>query len=302
MTSNPPPVCDYEGSRYQRDFWDSGTRVYEDLCESAAIKRLLPSKGRLLLELGAGAGRNTPRYAGYDRIVLLDYSRTQLQQARARLGDSDRFIYVAGNIYTLPFVSALFDGATMIRTLHHMANPQSALNEVARVLENDATFLLEFANKRNLKAILRYLLRRQKWNPFSPDPVEYTALNFDFHPQAVRQWLQAVGFEILRMITVSHFRVAPLKRVVPPRLLASADSLLGRTGNLFQLSPSVFTLCRLLSPGKQKGTGFFRCPACGSNDLKDTLGGEGRALVCGGCRIRYPVRDGIFDFKEPILP
>ena len=39
-----------------------------------------------MLELGAGAGRNTPRYAGFERIVVLDYSTTQLAQAQQRLG------------------------------------------------------------------------------------------------------------------------------------------------------------------------------------------------------------------------
>lgn len=302
MSTNQPPVCDYEGSPYQRDFWDSGTRVYEDLCEAAALRRLLPAKGRLLLELGAGAGRNTSRYAGFDRIVLLDYSRTQLQQARARLGASDRYTYVAGNIYSLPFVPALFDSATMIRTLHHMVNPQAALQEVARVLETDASFILEYANKRNAKAILRYLLGRQQWNPFSTAPVEFTKLNFDFHPKAVRQWLLECGFSIQKTITVSHLRAGFLKRALPPRLLAAADALLGRTGNLWQLSPSVFVLASMQTCDKKKGTGFFRCPACGSTQLIETSGNQGLFLECQGCRIRYPVQDGIFDFKEPVLP
>jgi SAM-dependent methyltransferase len=300
MTVHPPPVCDYEGSPYQRDFWDSGTRAYEDLCEANAIRRLLPAKGRLLLELGAGAGRNTPRYTGYERIVLLDYSRTQLQQARARLGASDRFIYVAGNVYALPFVDGLFDAATMIRTLHHMAEPQAALNEAARVLEDDAAFLLEFANKQNLKAILRYLLRRQKWNPFSPEPVEYTELNFDFHPRAVRAWLEASRMDIRRMITVSHLRLVLFKRLFPAPVLAAIDDFLGRTGDWIQLSPSVFVLSRLADAGKQKGTGFFRCPTCGNSDLGEAAGGENGGLVCDVCRVRYPFRDGIFDFKEPV--
>ncbi len=55
-----PPVCDYDGSDYQSSFWDKGGREYEDRVEAIALKRLLPQSGHLLLELGAGAGRNTP--------------------------------------------------------------------------------------------------------------------------------------------------------------------------------------------------------------------------------------------------
>ena len=66
----------------------SGIRVAANMknrTEAIALKRLLPKSGRLMLELGAGAGRNTPRYAGFDQVVLLDYSTTQLQQAQVRL-------------------------------------------------------------------------------------------------------------------------------------------------------------------------------------------------------------------------
>jgi SAM-dependent methyltransferase len=153
-SKNTPPVCNYEGSDYQTSFWEQGGREYEDRAEALALKRLLPSRGRLMLELGAGAGRNTPRYAGFDRIVLLDYSRTQLEQAQQRLGISERYYYVAADVYRLPFVDGLFDGATMIRVLHHMADAPRALEQVKKVMRPGGTFILEFANKLNLKAIL----------------------------------------------------------------------------------------------------------------------------------------------------
>ena len=76
--TNTPPVCDYEGSDYQTTFWDQGGRAYEDQAEAIALRRILPTSGRLLLELGAGAGRNTPRYAGYARIVLLEQNYVHL--------------------------------------------------------------------------------------------------------------------------------------------------------------------------------------------------------------------------------
>ena len=125
-----PPICNYEGSDYQESFWDRGGREYEDRTEAIALKRLLPKSGNLMLELGAGAGRNTLRYTGFERIVLLDYSITQLQQARQRLGSSARYIFVAADVYRLPFVDGLFDTATMIRTLHHLADAPEALRQV----------------------------------------------------------------------------------------------------------------------------------------------------------------------------
>ncbi|MCC6957481.1 MAG: class I SAM-dependent methyltransferase, partial [Anaerolineales bacterium] len=92
MFAERPPVCDYEGSDYQTAFWEQGDRAYEDQVEALALRRLLPKAGKLLLELGAGAGRNTPRYSHFERVVLLDYSRTQLEQAQARLGRGERYV------------------------------------------------------------------------------------------------------------------------------------------------------------------------------------------------------------------
>lgn len=293
-----PPICNYEGSDYQISFWERGGREYEDRCEAIALRRLLPRKGSLLLELGAGAGRNTPRYTGFARIVLLDYSRTQLLQAQERLGRSPRYLYVAADIYRLPFVDGLFDAATMIRVLHHLASPVDALRQVQRVLQPQAVFILEFANKRNLKAILRYALHRQTWNPFSSEAVEFAPLNFDFHPDAVRRWLRETGFAIERTLTVSHFRIGLLKRLIPARLLAGLDALLQGTGALWQLSPSVFVRARTRGsipslPPPQDANAFFRCPTCAHAPLQE----QADALLCPACHKRWPVRDGIYDFR-----
>ncbi|HQA29035.1 MAG TPA: class I SAM-dependent methyltransferase, partial [Brevefilum fermentans] len=163
MSEQTPPICDYEGSDYQQSFWDFGGRAYEDAVEALALRRLLPAGGDFMLELGAGAGRNTRRYLHYQRVALVDYSRTQLLQAQAHLGESDRYLFVAADVYRLPFVDGRFDGATMIRTLHHMAEPALALSQVYRAMAPGGVFILEFANKHNLKAILRYMLGRQAW-------------------------------------------------------------------------------------------------------------------------------------------
>jgi ubiquinone/menaquinone biosynthesis C-methylase UbiE len=296
-----PPVCDYEGSDYQTSFWDQGGREYEDRTEAIALKRLLPERGRLLLELGAGAGRNTPRYLGFDRIVLLDYSRTQLEQAQGRLGKSDKYIYVAADVYRLPFVDGLFDAATMIRTLHHMADAPKALQQVRKVLQPGGTFILEFANKLNLKAVLRYLLGRQTWSPFSWEPVEFVKLNFDFHPQAVRNWLEKIGFAIEKKLTLSHFRVGFLKRIVPTSILVFLDSLFQWTGALWQLSPSVFIKAKAegrIQKGKLPNDPllFFKCPECGQSPLLE----EKDYLECQSCKKKWGLKGGIYDFREPI--
>ncbi len=297
---NNPPICNYEDSDYQSSFWDKGGREYEDRVEAVALKRLLPKGGHLLLELGAGAGRNTPRYTGYERIVLLDYSRTQLEQAQQRLGRSDKYVYVTADVYRLPFINGLFDAATMIRVLHHMTDAPKALEQVRNVMQADGIFILEFANKLNLKSMLRYWLGRQTWSPFTPDQVEFARLNFDFHPKTVRNWLTGLGFRVEKTVTVSHFRMGILKRTLPTALLVFFDSLFQWTGAFFQWTPSVFVKARGGSresePGDRENVlAFFKCPACGHTPLEDIK----TYLLCPGCRNKWEIKDGIYDFREP---
>jgi ubiquinone/menaquinone biosynthesis C-methylase UbiE len=297
--TNTPPVCNYEGSDYQKSFWDQGGRAYEDASEAIALKRLLPKTGKLMLELGAGAGRNTPRYAGFERIVLLDYSTTQLAQAQERLGQSDKYIYVAADIYRLPFQNGLFDSATMIRALHHMADAPKALGQIRNVLRKNAVFILEFANKQNLKSILRYIFGRQAWNPFALEPVEFVKLNFDFHPKAIYNWLQDLNFTIQKTLTVSHFRLGILKRIIPTGWLAALDGMFQPSGRFFQLTPSVFVQAVAGSDNVSKEIplnviDLFKCPECGGEKLHD----NGGYLLCGQCNSKWTVANGIYDFRQ----
>jgi SAM-dependent methyltransferase len=268
MTDPQPPICNYEGSDYQSRFWEHGGRAYEDQAEAIALQRLLPKSGELLLELGAGAGRNTLRYAGFKQVVLLDYSLSQLQQAMGRLGRNQRFIYVAADIYNLPFVDGL--------------------------LQPGAIFILEYANKQNLKAILRFLARRQEWSPFRKESVEFEKLNFDFHPAAVRSWLMESGFSLQKQLAVSYFRLEVLKRKLPLSLLARLETWLQPTGRIFQLSPSVFTRSQVVGdkPKAKAGT-FFKCPVCEAYDLKP----HRSKMICPDCSREWSIRDGIFDFR-----
>jgi ubiquinone/menaquinone biosynthesis C-methylase UbiE/uncharacterized protein YbaR (Trm112 family) len=294
VTDSQPPICDYESSDYQTTFWEQGERLYEDQVEAIALKRLLPASGELLLELGAGAGRNTTRYGGFKQIVLLDYSLTQLQQAMQRLGRNQSYIYVAADIYKLPFVDGLFEAATMIRTFHHMAEPLAALKQVRRTLQPGSIFILEYANKHNLKAILRYLTKRQAWSPFSMERLEFEKLNFDFHPKSVREWLDESGFALQRQLAVSYFRLGMLKKTLPLKLLTRMDGWLQPTGNWLQLSPSVFTRSQAVGDTPKAPAGaFFKCPACESNNIKP----HGFKLICVECTREWPIRDGIFDFR-----
>lgn len=301
MTTSARPICDYEGSAYRSEFWGEG-REYEDAAERVALQHLLPPTGQRLIEIGAGYGRLAPLYAGYDEVIFFDYALSQLRQAQELWGEvgtqgKPRYRYVAGDFYALPFSPGLFDTVTVVRTLHHAADARAVLRGVSQILAPGGAFVLEFANKRNLKAILRHLLGRQDWSPFEREPVEFVKLNFDFHPGWIRERLAEVGLHVEKQRAVSYLRIGLLKRAVPTPLLVALDRLLQPSGALCQLSPSAFLRCRADSgkPPAPKGA-FFRCLACGSSDLME----EQNGLTCADCGARFAVRDGIYDFREPV--
>lgn len=294
VTDSPARICDYEGSAYETDFWQGRGRDYEDRVERIALRRLLPPSGRRIVEIGAGFGRLTSELGAFDHVVLLDYSRTLLADARARLGDG-RYTYVAADVYRPPFRPGSFDAATLIRVIHHLADPPAALSHIREMLTPGAAFVLEYANKRHLKAMLRYALRRQAWSPYAPEPVEFVALNFDFHPAYMGRVLSEAGFRTARRMGVSFFRLGALKRTVPTGALTRLDAFLQPWFPL--VSPSVFTLNQAVGAGPDVvGEPLrFRCPLCGG-DLSD----EGDVLTCQQDGERWAIRDGIYDFKEPL--
>jgi len=289
-------ICDYQGSRYRTDFWEGQGREYEDRVERIALGRLLPPKGRRLIEIGAGYGRLADQYQGYDDVLLLDYAPSQLQQARERLGD-DGFRYIAADLYNMPLADCCLDAVVMVRVMHHVQDPPTALKEIARILTSQGSFILEYANKRNLKAILRYLLRRQEWNPFSHQPVEFVRLNFDFHPAYMESQLRDAGFDLEEQLAVSTFRLSPLKKLVFTSLLVTLDALLQRPSAGLKLSPSLFLRARIKKVAPTDMTeALFRCPACGTTPLRPAA----MSLDCGGCERRWAIQDGIHNFREPI--
>ncbi len=289
-------ICDYEGTSYRARFWEGQGREYEDLAERIALRHLLPAKGRRIVEFGAGFGRLTDLYSGYDQVILLDYAKSGLREAQERLGRSGRFIYVAADIYHLPLAPGACDAAVTVRVLHHLVDVAAALRGIAETLEPQGDYVLEYANKRNLKAIVRYLLRGQSWSPFSLEPYEFASLNFDFHPEWMKEQLHIAGFRLDAGRAVSHFRAGILKRLVPPAILASLDGSIQEISAAWKLSPSVFLRTTRLGNGPTVNGNPFRCPICTATELS----AETNALRCTNCDAAWAIDDGIYDFKSPV--
>jgi SAM-dependent methyltransferase len=299
QTDQLPTICDYEGSGYKIDFWEGQGRDYEDAVERIALRQLLPKHAHRYVEFGAGFGRLTDEGAAYEQVVLVDYSRSLLQEAQEKWGTSQRFVYVAADLNHLPFAPNAFDAAAMIRVLHHLPEPVRVLHQIRACLAPEAVFILEFANKLNLKAIARYLVGQQAWSPFDLDPVEFVRLNYDFHPTAVRQWLLDTGFLPVHTLAVSWLRAGLLKRRLPLQTLTAIDRVLQPLGPVLPLSPSVFV--------KNVAQAANRAPVVPFEQLfvnPDRPGSvliqDGETMRCPETGARWAIHNGIYDFKAPI--
>ena len=296
MTQNNVPIMDYEGSQWRTEFWRG--REYEDAVERIALAKVLPARGTRLVEIGAGFGRLADLYRGYNQIILLDYARSMLQDAVAHWGKDPRFIFVAADLYNLPFADNALDTALTIRVLHHVADIPKAFAQVARVVRPHGTYLTDFANKKHLKAIAKYYLGRGRgvgaMNPFSDEPYEFVKLNFDYHPSYIRKNLEKVDFQIQDQLAVSTFRVGALKRAVPNSLLVSCDDALQRPTARLAISPSILFRAENFKPGDARvNETLWRCVMCKGTAFQI----EPTTMTCGICQSIYHQIDGIWDFK-----
>ncbi|HOG45631.1 MAG TPA: class I SAM-dependent methyltransferase [Anaerolineae bacterium] len=289
-----PPVLDYGASTYERDFWKGQGRDYEDRAERLALRGLLPPSGGRLIDVGAGFGRLANLYTGYEQVILLDYSPDLLRDARMYLAARPP-LTVAASYYDIPLADGACDTVVMVRALHHAADVPRVLGELRRILRPGGALVLEHANKCHLKAVLRYRLGRGP-TPFTLEPKEFAYLNYDFHPQYIRQHLARAGFAVEAERAVSTFRVPALKRLVPASLLAGLDGVLQRPLAPLRPSPSVFLRCRAVGDAgrPQPGRPLFRCPRCRATDLRDDAPGH---LRCGQCGTDWPIVDGTHRFR-----
>lgn len=283
-------LCDYEGSAYRTEFWEGQERDYEDAAERIALGKLLPPRGEMLVEVGPGFGRLADLYQGYRRVILADHARSMLLEARERWGKDDRFTFVAADLHRLPLVDGAAEALVIVRVLHHVSDVPMALSELARVVAPGGCCVLEYANKRNLKELLRWLAGRSKKAPFSREPVEFVTMNYNFHPGYIEEALEEVGLRIERRLSVSLFRVGFLKGRFP-KALARLDGWLQAPTAPLTLGPSGFLRTRKEGAG-EKATRMFRCPEC-STSMEESEG----TIACPECGRTWREEEGIYDFR-----
>ena len=167
---------------------------------------LRASAGESILDLGSGPGflacELAQEVGASGRIVGVDISLDMNSIASTRVaacGFGDRVEILAGDATALAFADATFDAAVSMQVIEYLAEPDAALNQLARVLrpggrlviiDTDWDSLVWAATDRRRAARIA-----AAWNEHLPDP---------YLPRSLAPRLRAAGFE------VGEVRIVPI--------------------------------------------------------------------------------------------
>lgn len=244
-------VFNYDNVDYN-EFWAGNERSYEDAVERIALGQLTADMTGSCLEIGGGYGRLVNEYAPHCNYVLLtDCTAKMIEQAKTRV-DKLGLNHVecrTANLYELTECHKTFDNAVCVRVMHHVEDVPAFFLQVNQVLQDDGIFIFEYANKKNLLEIIRWLLRRPNLSPFAYLPSRRgQGIFYNFHPRYIRNMLQDNGFVIEQELAVSIFRHNFFKKLLGARRLSRLERHLQKPLAHLHPAPSVFIKARKVKP------------------------------------------------------
>ena len=102
-----------------------------------------PQGDERVLDSGTGTGALAFAIAPLvHEVVGVDLVPELLDEGRSRAGEFPNVTFVEGDATHLPFEDASFDLAGSVRTLHHIARPELAVSELARVTRPGGSVLV----------------------------------------------------------------------------------------------------------------------------------------------------------------
>lgn len=256
MSNKNAAISNYQSYDYEKDFWTK-ERTYEHLSESKIIQSLIKkikSPIHSIMDAGCGFGRLFPIYKEFaDSYILLDYSEDMLESAKKRIQDQN-VSYIQGNLYSTNIDNESADLIISIRTAHHLPKLDDFFKELHRICKLNGHIIIECPNKRHIKNILKYLLKRNSENPFNKNPLQLSDCFFNYHPKEFEKFIKKY-FIIRHKMSSSFFRVNWIKKFIPGQILVWLEFPLKQLLSNLYLTPSQIYLCQKIEDVSIHGTG-----------------------------------------------
>ena len=299
---------DYDYSKYWKN------RSYENSAEKHVLNNIFHNKqGKWFLDIGGSYGRLASTYYDkYHNPVILDYSLKTLQRNREILKSKYPNIeLIAANAYKMPLKNNTFDGALMVRVLHHIENPKSYFSELKRTLKNNSTYVQEYANKVHIKAVIRTLFKLDS-SIFSKEPYlqpkansqegskdDQESIFYNYHPKYIAQMLKSLNFSIKKKYGCSFLRAPFIKKLINDEIMMFFEIIMQNTLSWSDISPSIILETKLNKTERTTEEKFeslediLFCPSC-----KTSLKFEDKdSALCNKCSRSYFRKEQVWDFR-----
>ena len=232
-------------------------REYEHESEVLAIRGFLDKipKVKTILEVGAGFGRLVPSY-GFraKKVILTEPSGKLLRISKLSYPEKNfSFVQTTAENISKKIRKESVDLAICVRVVHHIEKIDELINNVCRVLKKKGYFILEFANKKHLKATLLEFLKGNFTFPLEIFPSDKRSLRsikanslpfLNYHPDEIKRKLLECDFKIIKTRSVSNIRSPFLKRHLSTEALLSLEKLLQIPLSYVNFGPSIFVLAQ----------------------------------------------------------
>lgn len=236
-------------------YWEG--RDYEHKAELICIDSLLKKikKLKVIAEYGAGYGRLIPSYFyRADKIIISDPSNRLLKIARLKYS-SKKIKFIQSTIENIDkkVKKNSIDLVIIVRVLHHIKDLDKAMTSITNTLRPGGYLIIEFANKKHLKEIIRQVLKGNITYPldiFSKDlrskkNIKKKTISFiNYHPDYIKYKLNQHGYALLDKKSVSNVRLNFFKKHITLDSLIYLEKIIQNTMSLFNIGPSIFYLAK----------------------------------------------------------
>jgi len=236
-------------------YWEG--REYEHEAEKIAIKSFLShiKKLKTIIDIGAGYGRLTPMYLNYGKkVIITDPSKRLLDIAKAKYNKKN-IKFIQSDIEGLPkkLAGQSCDVVILVRVIHHIENIDNLFKSIRKILNKNGYFILEFPNKRHLKAVVSEFLRGNLTYSLEISPKDQRCTKsindgclpfFNYHPDVIKEKLKNLGFDTVEIRSVSNFRNSTIKKIFPKRLCLYLEKYSQKFLAKFDFGPSLFILAQ----------------------------------------------------------